>query len=165
MKVLVLVHPGSACGSANFNLGRTEARAAREGLIREIDGWQGGIFIIDSEFSDEIVEYPGLDRAIAQAISTANDRGLISRRVVGDDPDQVQRITEFVSSLSEQDRTLTEFVVTGAWFDPSDGEGCVGSVHKQLLTLGCKAQVGESAVSLADEDEDEWAEQPSLGRG
>lgn len=164
-EILVLVHPGSACGSANFNLGRTEGREAREGLITAIEAWQGGFLVIDSEFSDELEEYPGFDRAIKLALQAAKNRNQISQRVVGDDPDQVQRITEFVATMSDQDKDQTSFTVTGAWFDPSDGEGCVGSVHKRLLALGCKAQVDESAVNVDSEDTDGMTEQLSPAHG
>ncbi len=41
-RVLVVVHPGSACGSANFNIGQFEARSAREELADELTRWDGG---------------------------------------------------------------------------------------------------------------------------
>lgn len=164
-QILVLVHPGSACGSADFNLGRAIAREARETLARQISAWRGGVLVIDGELSDELVDYPSLDCSIKDGLRIAKESGHISQRVVGDDPDQVQRISEFVASLSEQDKSETAFTVTGAWFDPNDGEGCVGSVHKQLIALGCKAEVSESAVNVASEDADGLTEQPSPAHG
>lgn len=42
-QILVLVHPGSACGSADFNIGTKAAREARDGLCRELSNlfWMG----------------------------------------------------------------------------------------------------------------------------
>jgi hypothetical protein len=63
-KLLVIVHPGSACGSADFNLGKFEARAARDTLRGAIEDWEGGVIVIDGELSDELEHVPSLARAM-----------------------------------------------------------------------------------------------------
>ena len=67
--ILVLVHPGSACGSADMNLGKFEARAARAELAYELDYWHGTLLVIDGELSDELPWYPQLDRAITECLA------------------------------------------------------------------------------------------------
>jgi len=54
MEFLILVHPGSACGSANFNLGRSEARAARDRLIGRAIGASGLVSGGDSGSDSEM---------------------------------------------------------------------------------------------------------------
>jgi hypothetical protein len=163
--ILVLVHPGSACGSADYNLGKVNAREARENLIQTLDQWNGALLVIDGELSDELDFYPQFSRSIETALHRAKGLGLIGQRVIGNDPDQVLRITEFVTSMSEQDKADTAFTVTGAWLHPEDGTGCVGSVHQQLLALGCKSQVDDSAVSLFLETEEILTEHASPAQG
>lgn len=154
VNLLVLVHPGSACGSANFNIGKLDAGAAREALISTLQSWQGGILVIDGELSDELPFYPSLDRAIKNALSSAVEHGQISRRVEGDDPDQMDRIREFVQEMPELQRSA-HFEVTGAWYHPEDGGGCVGSVLKELERMGCRATLSDSAVTMDFEVDDE----------
>ena len=152
--ILVLVHPGSACGSANYNLGRTEARAAREGLALELDSWQGGLLVIDGEFSDELDEYPLFAHAIREALERAKSDGLTCERVMGNDPEQQDRIREFIAADSQR-ASQSHFVVTGAWYHPEDGGGCVGSVIERLKEAGCSVVLADSAVSIEfDEDDD-----------
>lgn len=159
--ILVLVHPGSACGSADANLGRLEAGAARNGLIWELDHWEGGLLVIDGDFSDELPGRPLLACAIEQCLRRASDCGAFSRRVVGNDPDQVARARECVQELVRGGRTAAglSFIVTGAWYDPSDGSGCVGSVVQELKRLGCSATVSEHAVCVEEETDEEFEQE------
>lgn len=156
--ILVNVHPGSACGSANSNIGRSDARSARQSLVEVLDGWTGGLLVIDGEFSDELPDYPAFEQAIDRALERALGQGLISRRVLGDDPDQRDRICEFVADLPQGAKP--SFTVTGAWYHPEDGGGCVGSVIQELQRLGQQVQLCSSAVCIelsieGDEDRDE----------
>lgn len=157
--VLVVVHPGSACGSADYNIGRFEARAARDALVTALKTWHGGVLVIDGELSDELPDFPALNGAIDVALSQARDRGHTSLRVVGDDPDQVKRISEFVKKGGSAVREF-QYEVTGAWYHPEDGSGCVGSVITQLQKMGCKARVHESAVELSMDDDPEPSRAP-----
>lgn len=155
-KILVVVHPGSLCGSADFNVGVDAAAKARQALIQEIQLATGaGVIVLDGDLSDELNlrQYADLDGAITRGLERAQNQGLISSRVWGDDPDQVDRIREAVESMAPADR-VREFLVTGAWYyepdpggpDASCGEGCVGSVVAELRRLGCTAQVSEHAL-------------------
>lgn len=53
-EILVIVHPGSACGSAEMNLGKDNAQVQRLDMQQLIEGWEGGVVIIDGTLSDEL---------------------------------------------------------------------------------------------------------------
>lgn len=145
--LLIVVHPGSVCGSADFNLGKSDARCARDGLVLELNDWSGGIVVIDGSLSDELVHHRSLDQAIEQALARARDAGHRCERVVGDDPDQVDRTRELIKRLGDR-APFTRFVVTGAWYHPEDGSGCVGSVVNTLRERGLQAQVSEFSAQM-----------------
>lgn len=148
--ILILVHPGSACGSANFNNGYKSAEASRRELIDALNQWDGGVLVIDGDLSDELPDYPMFNRAIESALARAQEHGHISRRVMGNDPDQVDRSREFVASLPDQGKSM-RFEVTGAWYHPEDGMGCVGSVINELKKMNCQVYLGDSAVRPLDD--------------
>ncbi len=156
--VLIVVHPGSACGSADFNLGRLDARAARESLVDELNGWSGPLVVIDGALSDELASYPALNSAIVGAYTRAQQGGYLSLRLQGDDPEQVDRTRDLLAVLPDGGKGH-EFVVTGAWYHPSDGGGCVGSVVEVLHAAGCRVNVSDSALCLGDENEEEFEDQ------
>lgn len=158
--LLVLVHPGSACGSADFNLGKTAARFARDGLCRELADWRGALLVIDGDLSDELPTRPALQTAINDALSRAQASLCGGVRVMGSDPDQVHRIREIAGSWGHgaRDRIIT---VSGAWYHPEDGSGCVGSVIQALQELGFQAQVSAQAVCLPSEDASPEVRDPS----
>lgn len=165
-EVLVIVHPGSACGSANFNIGRFEARAARDALVYALDHWTGGVIVIDGALSDELPDYPALDLAIQHALERSLANKVISHRMKGDDPDHVPRIIEFVQGNAHELKSAV-YSVSGAWSHPEENTGlmggCVGSTVQALLKLGCTTTFHESAVelpSLDDEDGDTEANSP-----
>lgn len=154
--ILVLVHPGSACGSADFNLGTAVAQASREALIKELAQWSGGIVVIDGCSSDEIALHPSFDRAINASLARARSSGLTANRVAGDDPEQVDRIREFAER--GDDSRARSFTVSGAWYHSADGSGCVGSVVAELQRLDCDVTVSPTALDLDAADADEHAE-------
>jgi len=153
--VLVVVHAGSACGSANFNLGKSDGRGARDFLASFIQGWNGHVIVIDGSLCDELEFYPHLGQAITGALARARDAGLISIRRLGEDPDQIDLIKEIVVGLDLPKDTL--FEVTGAWASHGE-EGCVNSVYDALQELGyTRATVSDSAVFIAEDHDDEEA--------
>lgn len=145
--ILVLVHPGSACGSANFNLGDAQAQACRALIADELATWEGGVIVIDGALSDELPGYPELQKTISDALCRAKASGQSSVRVWGDDPDQVPRIRELAEQAGPAFKAAS-FTVTGAWYHPEDASGCVGSVIQELRLCGCEAEVSSSAVCL-----------------
>ena len=146
--ILVIVHPGSPCGSADFNLGGI-ATEARKLLINDIAHWHHGMIVIDGELSDELLypPYQPLHRAINMALARAQDLKLTSIRQYGHDPDQVQVIQQVIRELGLPPENA-RFFLTGAWLHSRDGGGCVGSVHQVLCEMNFCAVVRDSAVDL-----------------
>jgi hypothetical protein len=153
--LLIVVHPGSACGSADFNIGQTLAQAAREALTRELEGWKGHILVVDGELSEELPDYRFYNRALESAIDDADDNGFKARRIYAcamNTPNWPARVSKAVSKLPKS----TRIGITGAWFHHMDNDGCVNHVHAVISQLGfARVDVLDSAVSIDDGDEDE----------
>lgn len=160
-QILVVVHPGSACGSANFNLGRSLADGSRDVLADEINTWRGGIVIIHGSLSDELPGYPRLKEALDGALERTRVEHLPSVEISGDDEADINQVAAIRQwAKGKPWRMAPVFTVTGAWYHPEDGGGCVGSVVDELRRLGHPAEVSDSAVCLdwnADEPEAAWA--------
>lgn len=142
-QVLVVVHPGSACGSADFNIGRRAAGEARMAMAALMDAWTGGIVVLDGDLSDELPNYPEVSDAITRLVRRSRRSGMVSLRAMASDPDHFDAIQSIAREhhLGEYD-----IVITGAWFDPDNQEGCVNSVVDALAEIGIDAHVAEGAV-------------------
>lgn len=143
--VLVVVHPGSCCGSADFHYNSTSvANAEREGLIREWNAWDGGVLIIETELSDELPRYPALNQALKDLAARARRKGFVSERRMGDDPGQTEIMRDFLDTLNFPPETV--FIVTGAWYY-SERKGCVPSVRNVIRSRGYKVSISETALT------------------
>jgi hypothetical protein len=152
--ILFVVHPGSACGSADFNLGIQDAEAARGRLREAVDRWVGGVVVIDGFLSDELRQprYGALGAAIAGLLDRSFAAGLPAMRTRGCDSesdDQIAATRKAVADLG-LDPARHAVEVTGAWHDPSGRSGCVTSVAQELSRLGFDVLVREDAVVEPD---------------
>lgn len=145
MHLLVVVHPGSACGSADFNLGMDLARACRDSLIADIKAWRGGAIVITGGLCDEIKRpaYAALDVAISNCLRRARYGRLVSKKVRGPSADlhycQTHAIHDVIRKLRLSPASVC-FELTGAWYDSGiRGCGCVNSVHDKVVNLGFEA--------------------------
>jgi hypothetical protein len=178
-EVLLIVHPGSACGSADMNLGRDNAAIQRLDMQSLVEGWQGPVLVIDGELSEELEggrdAWSQWGQAIKDALSRASSAGLPSRRIAGDDFSEFNQEAAARALVQEFGFTpdTTEFALSGAWYESDTGGGCVGSVHDVLASLGFTAST-MGAMDLDEspsEDEDcddvddleETASPPSTG--
>lgn len=159
-KVLVLVHPGSACGSANYNLGREAADLARIEMTDMLNAWDGDIIVLDGDLSDELPRFPVFADAIRSAVRRARRAGCVAIREVANDPEQVDAIKRIASM---HDLTRSSVVVSGAWYDPTDESGCVNSVIHALNDVGVRAVLAE-AVCAESDDADQNEGRPSAAR-
>lgn len=125
---MVLVHPGSACGSADFNLGH-EGPTARHALAREVMAWRDDLLVVDGELSDELLVYPVMGIALESA---ADHKERIMFREVACDM-TVDNWPEVVARRFEEmwPGGPHEVHVTGAW-KHDDGSGCVNAVADVL---------------------------------
>ena len=145
--ILIVVHPGSACGSADFNIGPSLARDCRRLLVDKLNGWTGGIVILDGALSDELPKFPTLRTALEAALARADGAGFLARREAADDPDQV-KVARRIFAKPAFDRS-TRIVLTGAWYDAADQHGCINSVCTVLRTLRyAHLDVDDSAFDL-----------------
>lgn len=129
--LMILVHPGSLCGSADHNLGIDDAEHLRRQVVEELECWEGDLLVLDGELSDELADYPDLDQAITLAISRAPALGV---RLEADDPEHVAIALAFL-----QERCVAPgraIALTGAWFDPSDRSGCINALLQALEEAG-----------------------------
>lgn len=140
MKILIMVHPGSACGSAEFNIGRDDARAGRIALAEEMADWHGPVIVIDSDLSDELGGYP----VYAGAIEACLDRNAPYAVRVGPHEDPCRALTDpvVIDLMSRADAVI----VTGLW-----REDCVAAVVRNLAHLQPRIDVETSDRSLSIE--------------
>ena len=148
-ETLVVVHPGSACGSADFNLGEAAADAARARLSRAIEEWDGPLAVVDGELSDELLAYTDLDRTIRDALTRAGRRG--ARVKACDAAGETHLAAGRVVDALQLDPARDAMVVTGCWFDPKDGWGCVNEVARGFREMGFEARVDETSAVAQDE--------------
>lgn len=141
--LLVLVHPGSGCGSANFNIGQTEALQIRRILEDMLSHWEGGLLIVDGALSEELTYYP-LGRSIDQALDTAQTHGALAERIYACDSETENWTAQAASALDgfPSDQTI---VLAGAWYtpepslnddDPNVSRGCVNALYARLAKMG-----------------------------
>lgn len=112
-RVLVVVHPGSCCGSATALLGSSLASACRKDLVQELDEWTGDLLVMDGFLSDELPDYPALDQAIKRAL----DRAPNALRVFACDNEGehfTALLPHFIRDSPWAGDTQTRFCLTGA---------------------------------------------------
>lgn len=158
--LLVLTHPGSACGSADSLLGRYGARASRDGLIIELNGWRGHILVADGELSDEISSYPTYSMALERALSQAARDKLVAKRIFACDnqtPNWPSKVAKTVKALKLPPET--PIVVSGAWHCPGEAYGCVNASASALKRAGfSQVRISDYAAidpGTGEEEEDD----------
>ena len=127
-KIMVLVHPGTACGTADYNLG-DEAPGLRDALAFEVMAWEHDLFVIDGEMSDELQHYAMLGLAVENALDARNRRVVRHKACDFAHPewtDGVGRRFDQVWPGGPHDVTIT-----GAWAQ-EDGRGCVDMMVDRL---------------------------------
>lgn len=155
--VLILVHPGSACGSADYNLGPNLADVLRDLLADDLSQWTGDLLVIDGELSDELKSpaFRHLGQAITSALGRSRAAGFRTRRSWGCDnvpPHQADRVRAWIEDGTLDPRSM-QISLTGAWYS-EDGGGCVGDVQKALVSAGFDVTIRSSVVRELDEETD-----------
>lgn len=139
--LLILVHPGSLCGSANFNLGRKIASWIRDEVAEDLIAWKADLLVLDGFLSDEIPSYRRLDQALRAALEDTSG-GQHRLRLKAEDPEHAAIAVNFLRRAGYPLETTIS--LTGAWFDENDEEGCVNATRAAL------ARAGYSNVSVRD---------------
>lgn len=168
---LVLVHPGSMCGSARMSMGRPEADEARSRVMERVRLHEGPLIVIDGAMSDEL--NAGETMIIENALDEAAAWGHPAMRLWGCDAGEapfqgwtgraLYENRTFYPGQSEAAGVAAKYLegcqvsVTGAWAAPDGApEGCVNEVvYVMRDALGEKSEVGidETALQAPDQDE------------
>lgn len=132
---LIVVHPGSMCGSGDFN-DPENAATGRAALIDAVAEWRGRCFVIDGFLSDELAlpEYEALGSALSGGrIKRVFDCAARSRAFP-------QTSLQYLST-----RLLTDVpvYVAGAWYGQS---GCVRAITDGLRDMGFAPMLLQDAV-------------------
>ena len=169
MKTLVLVHPGSLFGSAEFTIGRV-ARAFRDDIKNQILSHTGKLVVIDGYLSDEIDEEfeDAIHRGLCNALVTAHRAGSLDSvsafRAWGCDSGEAPNEewegfgSDCLPRVFKRQETAAEFLcerlqtdeieVTGAWTTFDGKWGCVNSVAEVLRAglPGVTVKISETAL-------------------
>lgn len=158
--LLVVVHPGSACGSANYSLGRADASATRQELQALLDHWTGGVVIVDGNTSDEVENYL-LGNAINRALAHARSNCAMAERIFACD-DEIDHWPELVVAHLNSLPRSTNVTLAGAWYtpnpsikdnDPTVSRGCVNALYAELAKSGMtRITINENASFAIPED-------------
>lgn len=126
--ILIVVHPGSACGSADFNL-ELDAGPSREALAAEIHRWPHDLMIVDGELSSELDHYAILGLAIQNATERDGRRVVRQHACDFSTPDWPDVVRQRYHA--EWPNGPHRVTITGAWYG-DDGHGCVNAVATAL---------------------------------
>lgn len=161
--ILVVVHPGSLCGSAISNLGRLEADGARSEIHHQIADHNGPIVVIDGALSDEIA--PHENDNINAAIDRSQASGYPAFRIWGCDSGEEpfagwkpRGVTRTIGVRDSQETAIhaisnllpeMPLEVTGAWATPDHSSGCASSVFKELQMIFDLKDYKSNLVSMS----------------
>lgn len=170
-ETLILVHPGSMCGSARMQLGRVQADAAREEVMERVRSHDGPLFVIDGALSDELSvrENRLIEEAVRRSAASGHPAGRLWGCDSGETPfpgwaglrtdgglmvfDGQEAAAEAIAPALPDGPVL----VTGAWAGSNLDEGCVNAVANAIrAVLGREARAGidETALRMPAEFED-----------
>jgi hypothetical protein len=145
--ILILVHPGSACKQAD-NTARENAEAMRIKLAKELTGWEGGILIIDNQYSHDLNHYPSFNAAVGNAIRSAEKRGSPVARIFACDEISTDWTDLIANALKawrlDED---TYFDITGAWYSRQGHKGSVNVVYDLIMRMGFQGNISNNAIS------------------
>lgn len=127
--ILIVVHPGSLCGSMDFNLGFHQAGKLRRLIIDELNNHNGNLIILDEHLSEELNSYEMLNQALLNCLRRSACHGL-SIRAFAQDPDHGDICASILKSHAVN--LDANIVVTGAWFDINNRFGCVNHAYDIL---------------------------------
>lgn len=136
-EVLVVVHPGSACGSADFSMGLEAAALARYDLGRTIHQWNGDSIIISNEFHAETDTYAQIGLALQGLRDPILIDACASRE--GWDEEAFQTIRSMPAD---------RFIITGAWHHPDQRSGCVDAIAAKMEEAGMDWEIATCALRL-----------------
>lgn len=141
-RALVVVHPGSACGSGDMNAPDTAANR-RDGLTLLVYDWPGPIYVVDGDLSDELerARYRDLGDALRTASTGRVDDCASGATFPG-------KACRWLAKRLDRAIPVT---LAGAWYS-HDGTGCVEAMARKLREAGYSVRFEPHAI-LEDSEE------------
>jgi hypothetical protein len=133
--LLVIVHPGSLCGS--YHSSSSFSEAGLKALLQEIHAWTGDCAIVHGDLSDELDDY----REIRDAVNAMTLSGAEEYEAEATDRALAAAAKEIARDFKVEARP--QVLVTGAWVGKS---GCVSYVAYMLKRFGAKVSVSSHAA-------------------
>lgn len=133
--LLIVVHPGSLCGSLDMHLGEA-ADDVRAAIAKEIDEWGGSTAVVGGDLSDELEDFDYRDLGYSVRSCDYETRG--EATALG-----LKRAARRIAKQFEL-KPGAAVRVTGAWKD-KDGSGCVSAVANALSEIGMVVTISENA--------------------
>lgn len=158
-RMLVLVHPGSTLGSADFNIGKNLAKSYRDMIINDLKKWNDHFVVIDGSLSDELAHFPMYQRALDGALERAKAAGKIAHREWGCDDQGPGASGAMEEVIRKFDMKPDEWKInfTGAWTSRGAGHGCVDGAYDAAQSLGFKnLDILDSAIDEEPYEDDEF---------
>lgn len=139
-----------------MNCGDEAAASIRTALAEDLADWAGGIAVIDGDLSSQLRQraYRDFGLSLESALQRAAEHGLTAIRIRGcsmEEFDQTRAAVVLADNLALAAGGWT-VEITGAWYEPGGGDGCVNSVVEALETVGVSVTVRPSAAVLDPED-------------
>ncbi len=139
-----------------MNCGDEAAASIRTALAEDLADWAGGIAVIDGDLSSQLRQraYRDFGLSLESALQRAAEHGLTAIRIRGcsmEEFDQTRAAIVLADNLALAAGGWT-VEITGAWYEPGGGDGCVNSVVEALETVGVSVTVRPSAAVLDPED-------------
>jgi hypothetical protein len=125
--VLVVVHPGSLCGSLDFNLGAKKAAEVRKRIAAYVAAYKGTVIGVMGDLNEEIDNYPEVEEIVSCFTETID---------AGPTDTALKRAGRHIRL------TYGKNIVTGAWGDAADGcaytlaQASKGTLHGSVAMLG-----------------------------
>lgn len=134
---LVIVHPASTCGSADFSLGPDRADCDRVRLVATIEGWRGPSVVIDNDLTPELQDYESLDNALRSLDEPMRVNACAT------ESGWVRKAFTAIESTG-----LRRYMVTGAWHHPEDHSGCIDAITSMMEEEGIQWEITPCAFRI-----------------
>lgn len=140
--LMVIVHPGSLCGSYHASPVFDEKNLTA--LLQEIQNWSGEFAVVHGELSDELEAF----KDVGQAIAKVAQSGVARDYEAGATGSELRAVARKIAK-DAQAAARSQVMVTGAW---GEADGCARTVFNELVRLGVKAELSKFVPTFEAED-------------
>ncbi len=144
--ILLIISPGSACGSTYHKLGYTKSGQAHEKIAKTIRNWKDDIIIIDCHVSEELSHYPLLELAIQKQQERSEHKEILFDRYECHKVKEGQWVKDIAKHIIGKRIYNQNIYVTGAWHKTE--EHAVSSLIETLRTNDVNVTLKDCAINL-----------------